>query len=172
MFFGATALVKTIIMWLYPILIVPLFSHYEPMPEYAEKLLKFLNKEAVAAGCKEDNIQLEKSYQYDVHTNAQTMLGKIVIGEPLLRQHSVAPAEVVAVLCHELGHYKESHLMLSSVVDSFYMLIYGYFLAMFTNNPDFLRAFGVSSETYFLSFFFFTYLWAITADVILRIGLR
>ena len=134
--------------------------------------MPYLESEAEAAGCKKDNIHLEKSYHYDVHTNAQTMLGKIVIGEQLLKQHSVAPAEVVAVLCHELGHYKESHLMWSSVVDSFYMLIYGCFLEMFTNDPTFLRAFGVSTESYFLSFFFFTYLWAITCDVFLRVGLR
>ena len=142
------------------------------MPKYVEELMPYLESEAEDAGCNKKDINLEKSYQYDVHTNAQTMLGKIVIGEPLLKQHSVAPAEVVAVLCHELGHYKESHLMWSSVVDSFYMLIYGFFLEMLTNDPTFLRAFGITTESYFLSFFFFTYLWAITADVPLRIGLR
>ena len=51
MFFGATALVKTIMMWLYPILIVPLFSKYEAMPTYAAGLMPYLEEEAKQAGC-------------------------------------------------------------------------------------------------------------------------
>ena len=41
-FFGSTALVKSIMMWLYPILIVPLFSQYEPMPDYVKGLMPYL----------------------------------------------------------------------------------------------------------------------------------
>ena len=77
-----------------------------------------------------------------MHANASTQIGNIVIGEPLFKAHKMAPAEIVAVLVHELGHFSLSHLIKQSVVDTLYMVIYGALLLLCINQPAFLLAFG------------------------------
>ena len=89
---------------------MPLTSSTEEMPAYADNLRYFINKEANLAGFDSKVVLLEKSMSTDVHVNASTSLSKIKLGEPLFRGHGEWPAEIIAVLCHELGHYVFKHL--------------------------------------------------------------
>ena len=111
-FLLATALVKLILCYVYPLLIAPLTSSTEELPSYADELLPFIKKQAEEAGFNSKVILLEKSFSTDVHVNASTSLSKIKLGEPLFKGHGEWPAEIVAVLCHELGHYKLNHLLI------------------------------------------------------------
>ena len=61
-FLFATALVKYIMMWLYPKLIMPLFSTFEELPEYAAPIIPAIKDEAEKANCNPDKIYLEKSF--------------------------------------------------------------------------------------------------------------
>lgn len=99
-------------------------------------------REAKKVGISDNKILLEKSFQYDVHVNASTFLGKIHLGEPLFRAHGSKPAEIMAILSHELGHYKLGHLNWSLVVDTVYMVIYGTIISFLINDSVFLRGFG------------------------------
>ena len=74
-FFLSVALGKLVILYLYPMLIQPLFSTQEELPEYAAPLRIYILKEAKKVGIKDNKILLEKSFQYDVHVNASTFLG-------------------------------------------------------------------------------------------------
>ena len=62
-------------------------------------------------GYNPSQILLEKSYDYDVHANASTSLGRIVLGEPLFVHHGEHCDEIISVLFHELGHWKGRHLI-------------------------------------------------------------
>ena len=115
---------------------------------------------------------LEKSYDYDVHANASTSLGRIVIAEPLFKHHGQHPDEIISVLFHELGHYKLSHLSKSTIIDTFYMVLFGTFLWLLTNKEGFLLSFGINHDSYFASFIFFVLLYKVSCDVPLRLGLR
>ena len=52
------------------------------------------------------------------------------------------------------------------------MVLFGVFLWLVENEPSFLEAFGFQHKSYFASLGLFTYLYSITLDVPLRIGLR
>ena len=52
------------------------------------------------------------------------------------------------------------------------MVLFGVFLQLIENKPMFLGSFGFMHYSYFASLGLFTYLYSITLDVPLRIGLR
>jgi STE24 endopeptidase len=96
---------------LYPVLIAPLFNRYEPIRD--EGL-----REAIVALMARAGLRTEGVYQVDAgkrsrHTNAYfTGFGKtkrIVLFDTLIASHTTE--EVVAVLAHEIGHWKGRHVL-------------------------------------------------------------
>ena len=141
--FGGTALVKLLMMYIYPKVIMPMTGSYEPLPDYTHELVnKYMTPEADLIGFKPSTMKLEKTYLYDVHVNASVVLGNIILGEPLFKTHASHPDEIMAIFVHELGHYKYSHLSKSLVVDTAYMVVFGGFMMLFINQPKFLMSFG------------------------------
>jgi STE24 endopeptidase len=105
------AIFQLLMLWLYPVLIAPLFNKYEPVKD--ESL-----KDAIVAMMARVGLKTEGVYQVDEgkrtkHTNAYfTGLGKtkrIVLFDTLLASH--APGEILAVLAHEIGHWKKKHIL-------------------------------------------------------------
>ena len=74
-FLLSTGFVQLVIMWLYPKLIMPLFSTFEPLPDWANPIKRSIIDEAHAAGMTSEQVRMEESYQYDVHSNASASLG-------------------------------------------------------------------------------------------------
>jgi STE24 endopeptidase len=102
---------QLLMVWLYPVLIAPLFNKYEPVQD--EML-----KEAIIALMTKVGLKTEGVFQVDAgkrstHTNAYfTGLGKtkrIVLYDTLLTSHS--SDEILSVLAHEAGHWKKKHIM-------------------------------------------------------------
>jgi STE24 endopeptidase len=104
-------LFEIILLWLYPVLIAPLFNKYEPIQDelLKEKITALLDK----AGLKTKGIYQVDAGKRSKHTNAYfTGIGKtkrIVLYDTLLASHS--PEEIVAVLAHEVGHWKKKHIV-------------------------------------------------------------
>ena len=46
--------------------------------------------------------------------------------------------EILSIIAHELGHWKQMHLYKGAIVDSFYMLIFGVFISFLVNDANFL----------------------------------
>jgi len=102
-----------VMMTLYPTLIAPLFNKYEPLEEGPLRT----KIEKLAAGL---NFPLKKLYVIDgstrsAHSNAY-LYGffnnkRIVLYDTLLKQCKENEEEIVAVLAHELGHWKEWHTL-------------------------------------------------------------
>lgn len=61
-FLCATGIVKFILLYIYPKLIMPLESSVEDIPDYAQRLLPFIQKEAKAISFDPNSIKLEKSF--------------------------------------------------------------------------------------------------------------
>ncbi len=102
---------QLLMIWLYPVVIAPLFNRYEPVRD--EGL-----KEAIIALMAKVGLKTEGVYQMDAgkrsrHTNAYfTGLGKtkrIVLFDTLIASHS--REEITAVLAHEIGHWKRRHIL-------------------------------------------------------------
>jgi STE24 endopeptidase len=101
---------QLLMVWLYPVLIAPLFNTFEPVKDEALK-------EAIIALVAKAGLKTEGVYQIDAgkrskHTNAYfTGLGKtkrIVLYDTLLSSHT--SDEILSILAHEVGHWKKKHI--------------------------------------------------------------
>jgi len=136
-------LFEIILLWLYPVLIAPLFNKFEPIKDEAlrEKINALMDK----AGLKTKGIYQVDEGKRSKHTNAYfTGIGKtkrIVLYDTLLASH--APDEIVAVLAHEIGHWKKKHILkqLSFMVIASLVLLY--FVYLIVNWSFLYSAFGL-----------------------------
>lgn len=96
--------------WLYPTLLAPLFNKFKPLED--GPLKANINALAQKIGFATDGIYVMDASKRSAHGNAYFtgVFGKkrIVLFDTLLTDMS--PAEVTAVLAHELGHFKLHHI--------------------------------------------------------------
>ncbi|SEM66193.1 STE24 endopeptidase [Syntrophus gentianae] len=102
---------QLLMLWLYPVVIAPLFNRYEPIQDtnLREAVMDLANR----AGLEVSGIYQVDEGKRSRHTNAYfTGLGKtrrIVLYDTLLA--SSPPEEILAVLAHEIGHWKKRHIL-------------------------------------------------------------
>jgi len=94
---------------------------------------------------------LEEADDGDLHSNASCSGNRIEINQMLLEHHDGHVQEILAILCHELGHWKEYHLYRSIPIDTMYMVIFALFLMPLVNNHILLASFGFKQESYIMS---------------------
>ncbi|KAG9455291.1 hypothetical protein H6P81_008195 [Aristolochia fimbriata] len=144
---GFMFVLSLVMMTLYPILIAPLFNKFTPLPEGAlrekiEKLassLKFpLKKLFVVDGSTRSSHS--NAYMYGFFKNK-----RIVLYDTLIQQCKNED-EVVAVIAHELGHWKLNHTMYSFVAMQIltFLQFGGYTLVR--NSKDLFLSFGFDTQ--------------------------
>ncbi|MDB6021190.1 MAG: peptidase, partial [Pedosphaera sp.] len=125
-----------------PVLIMPLFNKFTPLPEggLRERLLALGQRTGFLAR----SIQVMDGSKRSRHSNAFfTGFGrfrKIVLFDTLIQQ--LSEPELEAVLAHEIGHYKKRHIpkmLLWSAVSS---LAAFYLISVLTTQAWFYRGFG------------------------------
>jgi len=125
-----------------PVLILPLFNKFTPLPEGAlrERLLALARKTNFRAR----SIQLMDGSKRSRHSNAFfTGFGrfrKIVLFDTLVEQ--LAEAELAAVLAHEIGHFKKKHIVKMLALSAAGLLAGLYLLSWLAGQAWFYRAFG------------------------------
>jgi len=138
---------SVIMMTLVPVVIMPLFNKYEKLPdgplkdsiyELAGKLSFPLTKLFVMDGSKRSS-----------HSNA-FMFGfmknkRIVMFDTLMEQ--VSNDEILAILGHELGHWKMGHTVTNFVTTQVYTGFMFYFFSLCYNSHELYRAFGFDDES-------------------------
>ena len=144
------ALFQLLMIWLYPVVIAPLFNKFEPVQD--EGL-----RDAIIALMAQVGLETEGVYQVDAgkrsrHTNAYfTGLGKskrIVLYDTLLASHS--PAEIVAVLAHEIGHWKKRHIMKQLLAMELVSLLVFYIVSRLVTWPLLYQTFGFAAPVPFV----------------------
>jgi STE24 endopeptidase len=134
---------EILLMWLYPVAIAPLFNKYEPIKdeELKEKITLLLAK----VGLKAKGIFQVDEGKRSKHTNAYfTGIGKtkrIVLFDTLLASHS--HEEILAVLAHEIGHWKKKHILKQLIFMIVLSLVGLYFVYLVVNWPPLYGAFGL-----------------------------
>jgi STE24 endopeptidase len=125
-----------------PILILPLFNKFTPLPEgrLRERLLALAER----TGFRARGIQVMDGSKRSRHSNAFfTGFGrfrKIVLFDTLMEQ--LLENELAAVLAHEIGHYKKGHIPKMMVWSAVSLLAGFYALAWLARQEWFYRAFG------------------------------
>jgi STE24 endopeptidase len=132
---------------LYPSLIAPLFNKFEPLPE--GELRRRILALADRLGFKTSGIFTMDGSRRSAHSNAYfTGLGRtkrIVLFDTLVEQMTVD--QDVAVLAHEIGHYKMKHIRRMLVLRSLYLLAGLYVLSLLLNYAPLFTAFGFEKSS-------------------------
>ena len=160
-----TFVFSVFMMTIVPVVIMPMFNKYEPLKdgplktqiyELADKLKYPLTKLFVMDGSKRSS-----------HSNA-FMFGfgknkRIVLFDTLLEQ--VHDDEILAILGHELGHWKLGHTLSNFAITQIYTGAAFYCFSLCYTSHDLYRAFGFDGEerpvpTIIALLLFFMTLWA------------
>jgi len=139
----------------YAHLIVPLFNKQTPLPEgeLRDAILQLAEK----AGFKVKDIYVMDGSKRSTKANAYfTGLGaqkRIVLYDTLISQ--LTTDEIVAVLAHEIGHYRHKHIYKGLILSLLQMGLTLYILSLFINYPDLTQALGVHKKAVHISLIVF-----------------
>jgi STE24 endopeptidase len=152
---GTLLVFQLIMLVLAPVLILPLFNKFTPLPEGSlrERLLALAGR----TGFRARGIQVMDGSKRSRHSNAFfTGFGrfrKIVLFDTLIEQ--LRENELAAVLAHEIGHYKKRHIPKMLVCSAAGLLAGFYALAWLAGQDWFYRAFGFQPENIAPAFLLF-----------------
>jgi len=139
---GALLGFQALMLVLAPVLIMPLFNKFTPLPEggLRERLLKLAQRTSFVA----KSIQVMDGSKRSRHSNAFfTGFGKfrkIVLFDTLISQ--LSEPELEAVLAHEIGHFKKKHIPKMLIFSTFSSLVGFYVVSVLAKQDWFYRSFG------------------------------
>ena len=135
-----------LLLWLFPVLIAPLFNKFDPIEDKAlERRIEDLMSKV--------GLRVKGVFQMDAskrsrHTNAYfTGIGKnkrVVLFDTLLTSHT--KDEILAVLAHEIGHWKRKHLLKQLVPLELLSLVGLYLVARLLDWPLLYETFGLATS--------------------------
>jgi STE24 endopeptidase len=143
---------------IYPTLIAPLFNKFEPLPE-GELRNRILHL-AEQVGFKTNGIFSMDGSKRSAHSNAYfTGIGKakrIVLFDTLIAQMTVDQG--LAVLAHEMGHYKLKHIHRMLVVQTIFLFLGLYVLSLLVDYRPLFAAFGLDKPSDYAALVLFSLL--------------
>ena len=149
-----------VVQFIAPTWIMPLFNKFTPLEEGELK-------SAILSYANSINFPLENVYQMDgsrrsTKSNAFfTGFGKhkrIVLFDTLIKRHSVN--ELVAVLAHEMGHYKKKHIRQSLILGILQTGLMLFLLSHFIAYQGLFNAFYMPQQSVYAGMIFFAMLYA------------
>lgn len=156
----AVVLFSFIIQFLAPAFILPIFNTFTPLPNgpLRNKLLEYASKE---------NFLTQGIYTMD-GSKRSTKLNAFFVGFGKFRKIALFDTlldklddnEILAVLAHEVGHFKLKHIwkmMFGSILQMGLLL---YLLSFFLNYPVISRSFGVAELHVYSSMIFFGFIYS------------
>ena len=168
---GAVTLFSVLMAMFYSQLIVPLFNKQTPLQEGAlrDKIQAFAGK----VGFKLDNIYVIDGSKRSTKANAYfTGLGpkkRVVLYDTLIDE--LTEEEIVAVLAHEVGHYKKRHTLRSMAVSVIQMGVLFWLFSLCVNNTALSEALGGDRAYFQLGLIAFAILYS-PVNLILGIGMN
>lgn len=132
---------------LYSSVILPLFNRKTPLEEgeLKQKVLSF----AESIGFSINDIYLIDGSKRSSKANAFfTGFGKkkkIFLYDTLI--HNLNNEEIIAVLAHELGHYKKHHIWINLIIGIFQSSVFLYFFNLISQSTIFTQVMGGSANT-------------------------
>ena len=168
---GATALFTLFVQFVAPTWIFPLFNRFQPLEEGPLR-------SAVLAYARQVAFPLEGLFVIDgsrrsTKANAFfTGFGRrkrVALFDTLIAKHSVE--ELVAVVAHEIGHYKKHHILQGLVLGILQAGALFGLLALFLSHPGLFEAFGVATPSVHAGLVFFLLLYT-PIELVLALGMQ
>lgn len=157
---GVIAVFSLFMTIFYSNLIVPLFNKQKPLEE--GDLRDAIEKFAGKSGFKLKNIYVIDGSKRSSKANAYfTGLGpkkRIVLYDTLIKDHSIP--ELVAILAHEIGHYKKKHTVVGMFISLIQTGLLLYILSLFIDQPVLSKALGAESQSFYMGLLAFGILYS------------
>lgn len=156
----AVVVFSIILQFLAPILIMPLFNKFSPLEDGPLK-------ETLTQYAKDEQFQLQGIFTMDGSKRSTKLnafftgfgrFRKIVIFDTLVEK--LTNNEILAVLAHEMGHFKLKHIpkmIAGSILQTGIML---YLLSLVLDFSELSVAFGLDNQSVYSSLFFFGFLYS------------
>lgn len=145
---GAVTLFSLFMQYFYSQLIVPLFNKQTPLPE--GELRTAIEAFAARVDFQLDNIYVIDSSKRSSKSNAYfTGFGRrkrVVLYDTLMEQLSTD--EIVGVLAHEIGHYKQNHIIRSSLEGFATNLLMFWLFSLFIGSSALAAAAGCDAPSF------------------------
>jgi STE24 endopeptidase len=147
-----------LMVFLYPTLIAPLFNKFEPLK--SGELRNRIMRLAEQVGFKTSGIYSMDGSKRSAHSNAYfTGIGKakrIVLFDTLIAQMTID--QTIAVLAHEMGHYKMKHIRRMLVLQGVFLFAGLYLLSLLLEYRPLFAAFGFNNPSSHAALVLFTLL--------------
>ncbi len=165
----ASVLFILVVQFLAPVVIMPLFNKFVPLEEGSLK-------EAITRYAQRQKFGLQGIYTMDGSKRSNranaffTGFGRfrrIVFFDTLLTK--LQEKELLAVLAHEMGHYKLRHILVTMALSMLQMGLMFYILSLFLGNQGLSAAFGMEHVSVYASLVFFGFLYS-PISLLLGIG--
>jgi STE24 endopeptidase len=157
---GVMTVVVVFITMFYASWIVPLFNKLTPLPQGELRT-------AIEEYCRKVDFRLDDLYIMDGSKRSSKAnaffsgLGakkRIVLYDTLVEKHTIE--ELVAVLAHEIGHYKKKHTLAGVILGIFQTGIMLFVMSLFLGNPALSRALGAEQPSFHMSILAFGLLYS------------
>jgi STE24 endopeptidase len=149
-----------VMQYIAPTWIMPLFNRFDPLAE--GQLRQSIMDYAQSIRFSLDNIFVMNGSKRSSKSNAFfTGFGRnrrIVLFDTLIEKHTVD--ELVAVVAHEMGHYKKKHIMKNLGIGVLQSGVMFYILSLFISYPGLFHAFYVEEVSVHAGLIFFGMLYA------------
>jgi len=150
-----TSLFSLFIQFIAPTWIMPIFNKFTPLEEGTLK-------ESIMRYARSVNFSITDIFVIDGSRRSSksnaffTGFGKnkrVALFDTLVEKHGVP--ELVAILAHEIGHYKKLHIIQSMVINIFHTGVMFFLLSIFIGNEKLFQAFYMEHVSIYAGFIFF-----------------
>jgi len=153
-------LFSIVLQFLAPVLIMPLFNKFSPLQEGSllNMIMEYADREQFTLQGIYTMDGSKRSSKLNAFFTGFGRFRKIVFYDTLIEK--LNSKEIVAVLAHEMGHFKLKHIfkmLLASVVQTGLMF---YLLSLFLDNKGLSDAFGMEQMSTYASLVFFGFIYS------------
>ncbi len=153
-------LFSLLIQFLAPALIMPLFNTFSPLPNDSlqKKIMDYAQKEHFKVKGIFTMDGSKRSSKLNAFFTGFGRFRKIVFFDTLLEK--LSEEEILAVLAHEMGHFKLRHIwkmLIASIIQTGIIFL---LLSLILNNRNLFEAFGMTHLSVYASLVFFGYLYS------------
>lgn len=150
-----TAVFTILLQYIAPRWILPLFNKYKPLEdgELKERIYEYTN----SVKYKLSGIFVMDGSKRSTKSNAFfTGFGKnrrIALFDTLIEKHTIP--EMIAILAHEIGHYKKKHILQGMIISLLHTGVIFYLLSIFISHKELFDAFYMDHLSIYCGFIFF-----------------
>jgi STE24 endopeptidase len=156
----ATSLFILFIHFIAPTWIMPLFNKFKPLEE--DDLKKNIINYTRLVQFPISDVFIIDGSRRSIKSNAFfTGFGKkkrIALYDTLVEKHSIP--ELVAILAHEIGHYKKKHITYGMIINILHTGIMFFLLSVFISHEGLFKAFYMEQISIYAGFIFFGMLYS------------